>query len=222
MKSSMLNLKFALVLAGLVAFSSCKKEVVEPILDQSKTFTTPQEEVAQISQEVDAEYLSVEFFGGNENETFFVTNEGLTDVYLLESSSFDATERSRPAQLIGCLKAQKLDERQIAGVRKALAAYEECKAVSVKRHRAAYAELHKKMEGARKDLATKLRNKEISKEEFQKAMRALQERFNNAMKEIKSNHAAALKACFEKFMTNLKDILTEEQWKAFIGCVSRK
>lgn len=222
MKSSMLNLKFALVLAGLVAFSSCKKEVVEPLLNQSETFTTPQDEVSQISQDVNTEYLSVEMLGGTENEAFFVTNEGLTSIYLLEAGSFDATERSRPNAFIGCLKAQKLNERQIAAVRKALSAYEDCKAASVKRHRAAYAELHKKMEAARKDLISKLRNNEISKEEFQKAMRALQARFQNAVKEIKANNAKALKDCFEKFLSSLKEILTEDQWKAFIKCVGRK
>lgn len=222
MKTSMLNLKFALVLAGLVAFSSCKKEMVEPILNQSETFTTPNDAVAQISNEVNAEYLSVDFLGGNENEAFFVTNEGLASAYLLDAASFDASGKSRPNQLIGCLKAQKLSERQIAAIRKALSAYEECKAVSVKRHRAAYAELHQKVEAARKDLTKQLRNNEITKEEFQKSMRALQERFQNAMKQIKANHAEALKACFEKFMAMIKEILTEEQWKGFIGCVSRK
>ncbi len=221
MKVKVFKLSYLSLLLAVVAFASCRKEMIEPIKEQTEEITGETGDVSMVASEVDQVFLSDVVVGGTESEPLESPNAGLPEEYLLESSSFEESESSpnhSQAKLIRCLKAQDLSERQIAALRKAFTAYHDCKADAIKRHRAAYEALQKKVEAARLEMIKKYRNKEISKEEFEKGMKNLRIRFEEALKKIKESYAQSLKACFEKFLSTIKGILTEAQWKAFLKC----
>ena len=217
MKNQILKTGILLFAVATFALSSCKKEMVTPIVETAQDATTNDVNLTTVADQADADYLAISINGGDENLAFSSINEGLTDEYLLDASSFDKLGKTDNNQLIKCLKGVDLSSDQIAKIRKALAAYEDCKAAAIKKHRAAYGELKDKVEAARKDLIKQYRNDEITKEEFQKGMKSLRERFNNALKNIKASHAKSLRACFEKFLGHLKEIISEKQWKAFLN-----
>ena len=221
MKNQILKTGILLFAAATLVFSSCKKEMVAPIVENAQEATSNDMNLVTIADQADADYLAIDINGGDENAAFEALNEGLTDEYLMDASSFDKLEKAGKNQLIRCLKSVDLSSDQIAKIRKALAAYEDCKAASIKKHRAAYGELKDKVEAARKDLVKKYRNNEITKEEFHKGMKNLRERFNQALKNIKESYAKSLRACFERFLGHLKEILTERQWKAFVNCYKK-
>jgi hypothetical protein len=221
MKNQILKTGILLFAAATFTLSSCKKEMVTPIVETAQEVTNNDINLTVIADQVDADYLALEIDGGDENIAFSSLNDGLIEEYLLGASSFDKSEKGNNNKLIRCLKGVDLSSDQIAKIRKALAAYEDCKATSIKKHRAAYGELKDKVEAARKELVKKYRNEEITKEEFQKGMKSLRERFNNALKNIKASYAKSLRACFEKFLGHLKEILSEKQWKAFLDCYKK-
>lgn len=218
MKNQFLKSGIMLFAAATFVFSSCKKEMVEPIVETAQDATNNDLNSTIVVDQANAEYMAVEIVGGDENTAFSAVNEGLAEDYLLEASSFDLLGKTSNHRLIRCLKGLDLSEEQIAKIRKALAAYEDCKSEAIKKHRAAYGELKDKVEAARKDLVEQYRNNEISKEELQEGLKSLRERFNYALKAIKESYAQSLKDCFEKFLASLKEILTERQWKAFLIC----
>lgn len=221
MKNQFLKTGILLFAAATFVLSSCKKEMVTPIVETAQVATTNDVNLTVIADQADADYLAIDINGGDENAAFTLLNDGLTDEYLLEATSFDKLGKTENNKLIKCLKSVDLSSDQIAKIRRALAAYEDCKAASIKKHRGAYGELKDKVEAARKDLVKQYRNDEITKEEFQKGMKSLRERFNNALKNIKESYAKSLRVCFEKFLGHLKEILTERQWKAFLHCYKK-
>lgn len=219
MKDQILKSGMWAVALTMIVFSSCQKDLIEPVKQATDEITNTDVNISALADEADADYLASDVRGGDETDAFYALNDGLTEAYLLDAASFDAQGREVPAQLIKCLRGVKPDSAQIIAIKRALAAYEDCKSDAIKKHRAAYAELKDRVEAARKELLKKYRNNEITKEEFIKGMKLLREKFQKALKAIKESYAKSLKACYEKFLAHLKTILSERQWKAFIDCL---
>jgi Spy/CpxP family protein refolding chaperone len=207
-----------LALATLV-FTGCRKEKLFNTSDPAATVNNSEtnSEVDILVNESSILYLETTINEGSESIPFSAVNDGLIEDYMATTAGFDASNADHNS-LVRCLKSLNLSEDQIAKLRRAFAAFEDCKAADIKKHRAAYEALKAKVEAARQDLVKKLRNNEITKAEFEKAMKSLRQRFQHALAEIKRSFAKDLKECHRKFLAHIKEILTERQWAAFVKC----
>lgn len=204
---------FALIL--LFTATGCKKEKVQQAIEDNTRY-----EVEAMMNDADESYNKAEFTEGDETTEFQAENEGLHEAYtLIETDMDDAGfKRGLEKRFLSCLRKLNLSDTQVAQMRKAFRAYEECKANDVRLHREAYKKLHIRIEAKRKELIALLRDGKISRQQFEEKMKMLRADFHDSLREIKKKHAAHLKLCYEKFLRHLKSIMTDRQWKAFVDC----
>lgn len=213
LKSIFPTLTLAAIL--LFAVTGCKKQ---------KETVSPAENTAMydaqlVIDDADVSYSDVVVSGGNETDAFFTENEGLPEAYtLIETDMDDAGFKRTDKRYFACIKKLNLTDSQIHMIRRALRAYEQCKAADIKAHRDAYAKLVARIEAARKDLLTQLRNGKITKVQFEEGLAKLRKDFETSLRYIKASYAANLKGCYDKFLRTTKAALTDEQWKAFVNC----
>jgi predicted RNA-binding protein with RPS1 domain len=214
MRLKFLKTGLALSLVMMIAVTGCKKETTNVADDSAKY------DAQLVIDDADVSYNEAVVSEGGEDMEFSSVNEGLPEAYtLIETDMDDAGfKRGGDKRYFACLKKLNLTDTQIVQIRKALRAYEECKAMDIKRHREAYAKLVLRVESSRKELVAKLRAGKITKEQFEKEMKALRADFEQSLRYIKASFAKTLKGCYEKFMRATKEILTERQWKAFVDC----
>ncbi len=200
---------------GIIALVGCKKQT-ETVSSNNDQYY----EVAAITNDVDVAYNSADVIGGSETEQFAAVNDGLPEAYTLEEVDMDDAgfKRKKEKRFFTCLKKLNLSDEQAAKLRLKLRAYEECKAADVKKHREAVAALNLRTENARKELLAQLKNGKITKAQFEVKMKELRTKYENSLKEIKAAYAKTLRACYERFLGAVKEILTEKQWRAFIDC----
>jgi hypothetical protein len=205
-----------LALSAIMIFAAtgCKKEAVT-VVDDSTQYTAE-----ALINDADLNYNNATFIEGTETTEYSAENEGMPEVYtLIETDMDDAGfKRGLEKRFFTCLKKLDLTDSQAIRLRKSLRAYEECKAADIKAHREAYAKLLAKTEGLRKEYAAQLKNKKITKAEYEAKMKALKQEFEKGLKYIKTTFAKRLNACYDKFVRAMKEILTERQWKAFVAC----
>ncbi len=214
MKRKFIHIGLALALIMMVAVTGCKKETAT-IADDSAKY-----DAQLIIDDADISYNAANVTEGGETTEFSAVNEGLPEAYtLIETDMDDAGfKRLEDKRYFACLKKLNLSDTQVAQLRKALRAYEACKAADIVRHREAYAKLLLRIENSRKEYLAQLRNGVITKAQFEEKMKALRADFEQSLRYIKASFAKTLKACYEKFMRATKEILTERQWKAFVDC----
>lgn len=203
----------ALAAIMLFAVTGCKKEAVV-VEDNSKY------EADAMINDADNSYNDVVITEGGETTEFSAENEGLPEVYtLIEMDMDDAGfKRGLEKRFLTCLKKLELTDSQAKRVRMAFRAFEECKANDIRLHREAYAKLLNRVEAQRKEYVAQLKNGKITKAQFEAKMKELREDFHTSLRYIKASFAKTLKACYDKFVRNLKGTLTDRQWKAFVDC----
>lgn len=216
MKKTILNSTIVLALTLMLSIWGCKKEA-------AKTTVTPVNTEQQLNTWVDDvsnEYSNAQVSGGTENDEFDAKNEGLPEDYLLIEMDMDYAgfKRFELRPLIKCLKGLEMSDNQVVLIRKALRAYEECKAADIKKHHEDYQALKSRLENIRKEWAGKLKAGKITRAEFETKMRHLKQEFNTGLSHIEKKHSARLKECHAKFMRAVKTTLTERQWLAFVKC----
>ena len=213
MKLKLIHTGLALAVIAVLTVTSCKKET-QQINDDAKY------DAQLIIDDADKSYNEVAINEGGENDEFSSDNEGLPEAYILVETDMDDAgfKRGVDRRYFACLKKLNLTDTQAAQIRKALRAYEACKAADIKRHREAYAKLILRIEAARKDLLAQLRAGKITKAEFEQGIKELRADFVKSLRIIKESFAKTLKACYDKFLRATKEILTDRQWKAFVDC----
>ncbi len=213
MKLKLIHTGLALAVIAVLTVTSCKKET-QQINDEAKY------DAQLIIDDADKSYNEVVINEGGENDEFSSENEGLPEAYILVETDMDDAgfKRGVDRRYFACLKKLNLTDTQAAQIRKALRAYEACKAADIKRHREAYAKLILRIEAARKDLLAQLRAGKITKAEFEQGIKELRADFVKSLRIIKESFAKTLKACYDKFLRATKEILTDRQWKAFVDC----
>lgn len=220
--------KAALVLGVvLAAFSSCKKEQVQQVVD-----TYEQESAALADQamaDMDNQADPTDDGAGN----LAMMNDGIAPDFLVMDTDID--EEEGPAGGIGdrkvirdhsfaaCLRKLNLDTQQRIGVKRALHAYDDCRHTAIKRARAIHAEMQAAYKAKADRLIAAYRAGNISKERFEAAMKELRENFRKELrsKQIQEKLDESLKNCYKVFLGRLKNILNERQWKAFVACHRR-
>lgn len=214
------SINTALALSAIILFAAvgCKKqaETVAPATDNTALFEA---QATAIVDNADVTYNDAVVLGGSETDAFYAENDGLTEAYAMVETDMDnAGFKRADNHYFSCIKNLNLTDTQAMKLRRALRAYEECKAADVKAHREAYAKLVLRIENARKDLLAQLKNGTITKTQFAEGIAKLRKEFETGLRYIKASYAKTLKACYYKFMSATKEILTERQWKAFVDC----
>jgi hypothetical protein len=215
MKNKLIYTGLALAVIAFFTATGCKKETAQ-IADDSAKY-----ESQLIADDADKSYNEVVVATeGGETTEFSAENEGLPEAYILVETDMDDAgfKRGVERRYFSCLKKLNLTDTQVMQLRKAVRAYEECKAADIKAHRAAYATLVARIEHARQELVTHLRLGKITKAQFEQGIKELRADFVKSLRDIKASYAKTLKACYEKFLRATKEILTERQWKAFVDC----
>jgi hypothetical protein len=213
MKRKLIHTGFALTLIALFTVTGCKKE--EQIADDSAQYAEQ-----LMIDDADKSYNEVAITEGGEDSEFSAENEGLPEAYVLVETDMDDAgfKRGIERRFFTCLKKLNLTDTQVVLLRKAVRAYEECKAADIKRHREAYAKLILRIEAARKDLLVKLRTGQITKAQFEQGIKELRADFMESLRKIKMSYAKTLKACYDKFLRASRAAMTDRQWKAFVNC----
>lgn len=231
MKNSIFKVACLFALA-MMAVVGCKKEQVKQFTD-----TYESEATALVDQtDNDVVYQTEAEDDGNGNIS--VIHEGIATDFLVISTDMDETEgpaggndsgsnkyrqHIRSHSFVACLRKLNLSERQTAAVKKSIAAYEDCRHGAIARARAIHAELQKAFRAKAERLISAYKDGKLTKEQFEAAMKELRQNFAKEMrsKHIQEKLDVALKTCYRKFLDNLKNILTEDQWKAFVRCHKR-
>jgi len=214
------SINTALVLSAIILFAAvgCKKqtETIALATDNAALFEA---QSTAIVDNADVTYNDAVILGGSEIDAFYAENDGLTEAYAMVETDMDKAGFKRSDNhYFSCIKNLNLTDTQAMKLRGALRAYEECKAGDIKAHREAYAKLTLRIENARKELLAQLRNGKITKAQFEEGMVKLRKEFETGLRYIKASYAKTLRACYYKFMSATKEILTERQWKAFVEC----
>lgn len=221
-------MKAAMVLGVvLAAFTACKKEDVQKYTTDYQADMTALVDQAVADMDNQAEPMD------DGSGSLMMANDGIAPDFLVEGIDMDDDQgpggdtlrrHIRSHSFVACLRRLNLDSTQRLQVKRALAAYEDCRHDAIKRARALHAQLQAAYKAKVDRLVAAYKAGNITKEQFERAMKELRENFR---KELRSKHIdekldAALKDCYGKFLGHLKNILTERQWKAFVECHRKK
>ncbi len=209
-------LRIATVIAAFILFviSSCKKEaeVVSSIDNYPAEI---------LMNQANEQYIALNYTEGNDSTPYYASNDGMPELYTLTEADMDSAGYKRAFEekrFFKCLKKQTLTDSQEHMLRRALRAYELCKRLDMLAHKEAYAKLLLKTENTRKEYIAQLKNGVITKAQFEVKMRDLKASFETGLKLIKETYAKRLAACCEIFVRKTKEILTKDQWRAFVDC----
>lgn len=215
----------------LIAFTACKKEDFKRVATATEDI-----ELSAIANQASSDMISQDATDDSPEYGVARLDEGIAYDYLAEAADMDEVEEPagnddqrdlrknvRNHSFIACLRKLDLSERQIMGVKKSLMKYEDCKESAVKRARAIHQKLVEQYKAKFERLHKAFRNGDITEREFKQAVHKLRESFNKELRElqIKEKLDAAFQHCYREFLGNLKSILTERQWKAFVNCHKR-
>lgn len=114
----------------------------------------------------------------------------------------------------------KLSERQKEALKKAYAEFKDCKKDVEYALRKLNKMILQKARDRRNELLEAHKNGRITREELAKALRQLNERTQNALKNNPQREelVAKLRKCHKHYLETIKSILSEEQWKYFTRC----
>lgn len=121
--------------------------------------------------------------------------------------------KPHPGPFDRLLRALKLTTEQQAQVREFLAAHKECVSSAMQVMREATSEIIEGANAARQEVLAKLQAGEITREEARAAIREINQRAREAIKnsDVVARVREMLKSCDEEFIAKLKQILTEDQ-----------
>ena len=213
----------------LLAFTACKKQDMEKVVGS----TTETDLIALVDQ-AGSDMLIEEANDVTPDEGVALIDEGISADFLVVAADLDETEgpnglddkqrnHVRSHSFIACLRKVELSERQQMAIKKALANYENCKESAVKRARAIHAKLVAAYKEKFERLQKAFRNGDLTEKEYKEAVHRLRMAFNKELRSLQLHEKldAAFKNCYKEFLGNVKNILTEKQWAAFVECHKR-
>jgi len=121
-----------------------------------------------------------------------------------------------------CLNQLDLSDEQVAAIREALLAHQECVHGAMEAYRTYMTDLLGKARDARHEIIAKVRAGEMTREEARDALRAIHERIRAAIESdgVRERIRTMLQGCDEDFRTALSSILTEEQLAQLRDCMN--
>lgn len=202
--------------AALIA-TSCNNEYFDQ--DQNipeNGITVTIDEVVVLANQ---KYLVAEVFGGDEQQSFYVPNEGLIDEYLAMEEHDIPDDKMLDNSFIRCLMAVGLSDAQIPMVRRSLQAYENRNEALINKHRQELATILTRAENQRSNLLRQLMAGEITRPEFNRKMTLLRTNLQNALLRLKESNASDFSRSYRMLMNQLHEILEPRQWNAFADCL---
>lgn len=220
---------------ALTAITACKKENVQNVVAASATETEMVSLIDQANNDMltedanaDAPEMGINSVDEGIAADYLVVEADFSDDLIPAAGNDDSTERSlrdfaKARSFVACLRKLDLSDRQKLAVKKSIKEYEDCKSSAVQRARAIYA----KLKAAYKEKADRIiaayKNGDLTKDQFAAKMKALRISFNKELRSLQLQDKVheAFKKCYRAYLENLKNILTEKQWKAFVMCHKR-
>lgn len=220
---------------ALTAMTACKKEDVKNVVAAS----TAETEMVSLIDQANNDMLAEDANADAPEMGINMVDEGIAADYLVVESDFsddltpasgndDSTEKSmrdftRARSFVACLRKLDLSDRQKLAIKKNLKDYEDCKSSAVQRARAIYAKLKAAYKEKADRIIAAFRNGDLTKDQFAAKIKALRLSFNKELRSLQLQDKVheAFKKCYRTYLENLKDILTEKQWKAFVMCHKR-
>jgi hypothetical protein len=177
--------------------------------------------IKSLVEQANDRYLGVDVVNGRDDIFLSSENEGLIDEYVASEEGF--TE-ARPLQnaLLLCLRSVEPDRDQRLQIGRALRAYSMRNERLIYAHRQTIRNLQERIGNARQELFDSLEAGEIDRDEYRRKILTLRERYQEAIKRIRASNAEAFSRSYRMFLENLNQILSQEQWKAFTGCLTSR
>lgn len=223
-----MELKKLAVVFGMIAIGvvGCKKEDLNQI-----TTSTSQSDIQALAVQAETENSNKEVLLIDATGNMEAVNAGIAYDYLVAKEDLTADERSsnagvkargpiREKSFIGCLRRLDLDSNQVGQIKTALANYADCKSSAISRARAIHQSLVDKYKALAQAQVQLYKDSTITKAELDQRLMRLRKAFAADLRdlELKEKIGDALKNCHLAFLKELKGILTERQWKAFVAC----
>jgi len=170
------------------------------------------------------ELSSQKVYAGLPGTGLFMDNDGLPCLFLADEYDLDGNdpvrEKIRTEALVRCLKAVDLNATQKEKARSAFHEYKECNAASIERAKAIYRELQSAYREKYKRIYNAYQAGQMTEREFTRLVEALKAEFRRELHSLylKEKLDQALLKCLRSLLSELKSILTEEQWREFSAC----
>lgn len=234
------SVKNAALVTGILAIglSACRKEGIDPIENFDNAGSIEIESLLTQS-DLESHQIDVVFVENNDESYFEASDEGLPTDFLVEedylnetpsgtsggnastgSGSVNRRKHIRGNSFIRCLIALNLDSSEYIKIRRVLSAYHSCKSSAVARAQA----IHENLVSAYKDKVSNyrqlLKDGKITRKEYNEIIERLRAAFAKELKslQLREKLQEAFRDCHKKMLVNLKSVLSDDDWKAFVSC----
>jgi DNA repair ATPase RecN len=174
-------------------------------------------EVEEVVEIIANQFLFVEISGGNENQPF--SSNQIEDSQNSLRISLDDNSKRSPEKMISCILNLNLDQSQMQEIRRLFFGLGNCQTEVMKKYRKEIREILSSMEEVRLNLLTKLRNGEISPDEFRKSMEELRKGHQETISDLRKNYTEEIKPCIRGFVAKLPIIMGRDNWLKFRACI---
>jgi hypothetical protein len=205
-------IRYSFVPLFVISIIACEKE----IRDSESTDKVAEETIEFLVELASKRYMEEEF---NEDSDAVSETRGLIDEYTASGEDFSANRAQRNS-LVSCLVSVEPDNEQRQLIGRTLDAYSGRNERIIRSYRKDLENLNHRMEYARRELNEKFRTGEIDREELHRRWTALNERYREAVYNIRTKNAEAFSRSYKILLEQLSGILEQEQWRAFTACIS--
>ncbi|MBL7813035.1 MAG: hypothetical protein JNL57_12505 [Bacteroidetes bacterium] len=210
----------------LFAAEGCKKASTVTTVDDVESLTT------QAGNDMN----NVPVYADDNTGNVYMENEGISADFQVEDADMDFVTGPaggggndsiragiRQRSFVKCLSGLGLSSGQKDSVRHLLGGFMECRHTALNRARELYHQLQKHYKAKADSLMAQFRAGSITKAQLAAGMASIRVQFRT---DLRAKHIAeklddALRNCFEKFLRQLRGVLTTNQWRAFVACHKR-
>ncbi|WP_155907327.1 hypothetical protein [Lunatimonas lonarensis] len=198
------------LLWGSFALSSC-----EETIDVVPT-TTYQLEIEELT-----EIIAMELFREITTQSAGTDSYGLRTVYDGDNDSNQMSITGSPSgRLVACILQQtpSIDQRrQISHLMQELT---DCRSEAVKTFRTEREALFQRLEQQRQQVLEAAQSGQLSREEYNRRILHLRQRFGILMEELGDRHLLAVRPCVRTMVSGLPQVLGSANWENFYLCMS--
>ena len=214
------------VLAGMM-FTSCKKEKVEEVIDNTEV------ELAALETQTGNDITEDDVIVDENTEEIYIEGEGMSADWLVEEEDMDDVQGPaggndpksirafvKKRSFIRCLNGLNLDKDQKKKIRFAIGEYKNCRKTSVTRARAIYNKIKAGYIARYKELLKQFKNGKITRKEYIEGTLKIRKAFINEVRvaQLKEKLHTAIRKCYISFLRDLHGVMTQKQWTAFVKC----
>ncbi len=206
------------LIACSLALTACDEYHLEvPVPDHQEHPTT--HSIPEVVETAHQRYLGGTVELSSNHLSFLLINDGLIDEYTADDRMF-RDSRPRANRLLDCLRTVEPTSDQRPQIARALQSHRLRNERIIQAHRQEVMQLRQRVETARRQLYRRFQAGDIDREQFREEMMHLRERFQEGLNGIRRSNAAMFSRSYNQLLEHLQEILTEEQWEVFTGCLT--